>query len=111
MSRILTHSEFESLPATTFHKTGEPEATTPRPAPRPHHNEGNEKAIRTEYLFIHPDKLHDRSDGKFCVMRNNGHAVEIPIQCGCLKTDDEEIKNVLISKGMIFTHEREINEN
>jgi len=108
MPRILTHSEFESLSATSIHRNGEPGVTTPCPAPPPQIVKENK--VRKEYLFIHPDKLHDRSDGKFCVMRNNGHAVEIPIECGCLKTEDEEIKNVLISKGMLFTHEREIQE-
>ena len=109
MSRILTHSEYESLSVKLSYSTAEePETTTTlHPAPLPSQKE---LKIRMEYMFIHPDKLHDQSDGKFIVMGKNGHMVEIPIEGGCLKTNDPEIKNALISKGMIFTYEREIQE-
>jgi len=108
MARILTHSEYQSLSATFPDKKGEPEHTTPRPAPCLHESVVKKNETKKEYFFIHPDKLHDHSDGKFIVIRSNGHVVEIPIEGGCLKTDDEEIKKELMSKGIIFISEREV---
>jgi len=106
MPRILTHSEFENLSKSKpFHGEPAPSDNTPAPLPlkKAKSNEPNK-----EFYFMHPDNsVNYKISGKFTI-EVNGKMIEIPIIEGILKTTDEKVKNELITKGMIFTHEKEV---
>lgn len=106
MPRILTHSEFENLSKIKpFH--GEPEPTTHTPAPLPLKKAKSNEPVK-EYYFMHPDNsVNYKISGKF-IINVNDRMVEIPIIEGILKTTDEKVKNALMTKGMIFTYEKEV---
>jgi hypothetical protein len=110
LPKILTQAEYEAL-SSKNDKIGimqapeSPQEILP-PAPA--------KPIikrQIEYLFFHPDNSDGyKISGKFLVEYKE-KIIEIPIENGILKTDNEDIKNILISKGMIFTHEKEVKKN
>lgn len=106
MPKILSYDEYQSL--TTSKKAVDKEVEQVFdnfPAPPP------VAPKRVEYLFFHPDNSETkRLNGKY-VVEYDGKIIDVPIVEGVLKTDNEAIKNILISKGMIFTHEREVNQN
>jgi hypothetical protein len=98
MPKVVSYEEYQSLKKTEVIA----KKRSPEPAPQ--------KAIKTnkEYLFFHPDNSEtNKVNGKFLV-EDEGKIIEIPIEQGILKTADEKIKNILMMKGMIFTHEREV---
>jgi hypothetical protein len=106
MPKILSYDEYVSL--TTSEKavgTEEGQELGDSPAPPPI------APKRVEYLFFHPDNSEThRVNGKY-VVEHEGKIIDVPIIAGVLKTENEAVKNILISKGMIFTHEREVNQN
>jgi len=67
-----------------------------------------EKKSEMEYFLFHPDNIeNNRMNGKFMI-ECKSKIIEIPIIDGVLKTTDEEIKNALMSKGMIYMFSKEV---
>jgi hypothetical protein len=106
MPKILSYDEYESL-TTSKRAVEKTEESVFQNFPAP----PTAALKRVEYLFFHPDNSEThRVNGKY-IVEHDGKIIDVPIIAGILKTDNEAVKNILISKGMIFTHEREVNQN
>ena len=108
MPRILTHSEFENLSKNVSSNRESVAPPTQKPTPSPIKNGKRYNVPIKEFYFMHPDNSENyKISGEF-IIDVNGKMIEIPIIEGILKTTDEKVKNALISKGIIFTHEKEV---
>jgi len=108
MPRILTHSEFDNLSKNVSSNRESVAPPTQKPALSPIKNGKQYNEPIKEFYFMHPDNSANyKISGEF-IIDVNGKMIEIPIIEGILKTTDEKVKNALISKGIIFTHEKEV---
>jgi len=107
--KVLTQKEFESL-SLVSHKQEEPEVVKTASAPPEPFAEIKKKEPEKMFFFVHPDRADTYSLTGIFQVEVQGIVHKIGMVDGILTTKDEEIKSALISKGMIFTHEKTIEE-
>lgn len=104
MSKVLSYDEYEKLKISDAHiKRGDPDIGVDQDPPPPVKQEEEKKV---EYFFFHPDSTETGYvNGKYFVETSEG-IKELEIKDGVIKTDREEIKNILIQKGFSFMYQK-----
>lgn len=108
MAKILTHKEYSE----SF-LSKKPSVPAEPVAPHEAHIKAppvasNDRKVRVEYQLFHPDCSENyKINGKY-IVDITGDIIELEIKDGVLRTEDIGIKNHLVSKGLIFIQEREI---
>jgi hypothetical protein len=109
MPKVLTQKEFETL-SLVSHKQEEPEIVKTESAPPEPSIKEEVKKPEKMFFFVHPDRSETYSLTGIFQVEVRGIVHKLGMTNGILTTTDEEIKTALISKGLIFTHEKTIEE-
>ena len=60
-----------------------------------------------EYVFMHPDMIHNYQSGIYRI-KVNDMIRELKIEAGCVKTKDEDEYKILKNEGLIFLRSNEV---